>query len=156
MRLSLLSVLLVMAPAFASEMPSKPVAVVDGNPVYGVAMPAGDAIDIKAALSNVDTYADKSNKFSGRIAKVCQTKGCWLVLANGETHARVMFGKHDFYIPKDTTGNAVVYGELTVKDIDEKMAKHFAEDAGQDPNNVTGPQVEYRITATSVMLQPGA
>ncbi len=155
MRLSVLALCLASAPLFAADMPSKPIAVVDGQPVYGVDMPAGDAVDIKDALANVAQYADKPSKFSGRVAQVCQTKGCWLVLANGETHARVMFGKHDFYIPKDTSGNAVVYGTLTVKDLDEKTAKHLAEDAGKDPATVTGPQVEYRITATSVMLQPG-
>lgn len=154
MRFHILALLLA-APAFATEMPSKPVAVVDGQPVYGVAMPDGAAVDIKDALGNATQYTDKPAKFSGRITSVCQTKGCWLVLANGETHARVMFGKHDFYIPKDSTGNAVVYGTLAVKELDEKTAKHLAEDAGKDPTAVTGPEVEYRITATSVMLQPG-
>jgi hypothetical protein len=152
----ILSLLVAAAPALASDMPSKPIAVVDGNPVYGVEMPAGDAVNIGSALQNVAGYADKPTKFSGKITQVCQTKGCWLVLAEGDSFARVMFGKHDFYIPKDTTGRAVVYGTLTVKDLDEKTAKHLADDAGRDPNTVTGPEKEYRVTATSVMLQPAS
>lgn len=136
--------------------PSTPIAHVDGMPVYGTAMPEGDAIGIAKALQQVDALADSAHKFEGRIAKVCQTKGCWLVLADGEHFARVMFGKHDFYIPKDTSGEAVVYGTLTTKTVDEAMAKHLTEDAGGDPDSVHGEMTEYRITATSVMLRPSA
>lgn len=136
----------------AQEIPSKPIAVVDGHPVYGVAMPDGAAIPIGSALAAVSEHAGKPGKFEGRITKVCQTKGCWLVLAEGELHARVKFGNHNFYIPKDASGNAVVYGTLEVKTLAEDVAKHLAEDAGQDPATVSGEQQEYRITATSVML----
>jgi hypothetical protein len=136
----------------AQEIPSKPVAVVDGHPVYGTAMPEGAATPIGSALAAAADHAGKPAKFEGRITKVCQTKGCWLVLADGEMHARVKFGNHDFFIPKDTSGNAVVYGTLEVKTLAEDVAKHLAEDAGQDPATVSGEQQEYRITATSVML----
>lgn len=149
-----LSLLLAM-PVLAGN-PAEPVAMIDGQPVYGAAMPDGAATPIATALGAADQYAGNPQKFSGRVAKVCQKKGCWMVLADGETHARVMFGRDDFFIPTDTTGNAVVYGTLEKKTISEATAKHLAKDSGQDPDKITGDSVEYTITATSVLLQPAA
>lgn len=147
--------LLIAVPALAGN-PAEPVAVVDGQPVYGAAMPEGAVTAIGQALAASDQYLGTPQKFSGRVAKVCQKKGCWMVLADGETHARVMFGRDDFFIPTDTTGNAVVYGTLEKKTLSAATAKHLAQDAGQDPAKVSGDTVEYTITASSVLLQPGA
>ncbi|GMU44860.1 MAG: DUF4920 domain-containing protein [Xanthomonadales bacterium] len=133
-----------------------PIAVVDGKPVYGAAMPEGEPTPIGAALAKPEDYAGKPRKFSGRVAKVCQKKGCWMVLASGEQSARVMFGRDDFFIPKDSSGEAIVHGTLTMKAMSEAEAKHMAQDGGQDPAAVSGPRVEAQISATSVMLVPTA
>ena len=79
-----------------------------------------------------------------------------MVLASGEQSARVMFGKDDFFIPKNTSGDAVVHGTLILKPMSEAEAKHMAEDGGQDPSKVSGPAMEVQISATSVMLLPAA
>lgn len=123
---------------------------------YGAPMPEGDATPIGTVLAKPEDYAGKTQKFSGRVTKVCQKKGCWMVLADGEQSARVMFGKDDFFIPTDSSGNAVVHGTLTMKVMSEGEARHMAEDGGQDPAKVTGPEIEVQITATSVMLIPAA
>ncbi len=148
--------LIAFVPAFAAGDEPAPVAVVDGHPVYGAQMPEGDATPIGTALSAAEKYAGTPQKFSGRVTKVCQKKGCWMVLASGEQSARVMFGKDDFFIPKNTSGDAVVHGTLILKPMSEAEAKHMAEDGGQDPAKVSGPAMEVQITATSVMLLPAA
>ena len=145
----------ILAPVWAVTAP-EPIAVVDGHPVYGAVMPAGDATAIGQVLGHVDQYAGTPQKFSGRVTKVCQKKGCWMVLADGEQSARVMFGEDDFFIPIDTSGNAVVYGTLTAKTMSKSMAKHLAKDEGKDPSSVTGDVQEVQITATSVMLLPAS
>ncbi len=147
--------LLAFAPAFAASEP-EPVAVVDGHPVYGEQMPAGDPTAIGQVLADVEQYAGKPQKFSGRVTKVCQKKGCWMVIADGEQSARVMFGEDDFFIPKDTSGNAVVYGTLTARTMSEGMAKHLAKDEGKDPDAIKGEVQEVQIVATSVMLLPAS
>lgn len=147
--------LLALTPAFAVTAP-EPVAIVDGHPVYGAQMPAGDATDIGTVLANADHYAGTPQKFSGRVTKVCQKKGCWMVMADGEKSARVMFGEDSFFIPTDTSGNAVVFGTLTAKTMSEGMARHLAKDSGQDPDKVVGEVQEVQITATSVMLLPAS
>jgi hypothetical protein len=147
--------LLAFAPAWAGTKP-EPAFVVDGRPVYGAAMPEGNATTIGTALNKSADFAGTPQKFSGRVTKVCQSRGCWMVLAEGETHARVMFGKDDFFIPTDTSGDAVVYGTLSVQTMSEKMARHMAKDAGQDASKIEGDTQEFQITATSVMLLPAS
>ena len=68
--------------------------------------------------------------FSGRVGKVCQKQGCWLQLIDGEQMARVMT-HHDFTVPKDLAGGAVVSGKLERVELSEKEARHMAEDAGK-------------------------
>lgn len=146
---------LALTAAFAATAP-EPVAIVDGHPVYGAPMPAGDATAIGTVLANADQYAGTPQKFSGRVTKVCQKKGCWMVMADGEQSARVMFGEDSFFIPTDTSGDAVVYGTLSAKTMSEAMAKHLAKDSGQDPDKVVGDVQEVQINATSVMLLPAS
>lgn len=153
-RPTLLALSLLCAASIAAAGQPEPVAVVDGHPVYGAQMPSGDATDIGTVLTDTGKYAGTPQKFSGRVAKVCQKRGCWMVLANGEAHARVMFGKDDFFIPTDSTGNAVVYGTLSATQMSEGMAKHLAKDEGADPAKIDGAVEEVQIVATSVMLMP--
>jgi hypothetical protein len=125
-----------------------------GNRTFGQPMPDGPAIGIVEAVDFAPgRFGRGQHKISGRIAKVCQSEGCWMVLADGETSARVMFADHAFVIPTDSTGTAEVYGTLSVKVIDEATAKHLAADAGQDPAKVVGESKEVRISATSVVIK---
>jgi len=124
-----------------------------GNASYGQPMPAGAAIPVTEAIAHSDKYLVGTHKIGGRIAKVCQNAGCWMVLGEGEKSARVMF-TDNVVIPVDATGEAEVYGTLSVKVLDEATAKHLAEDAGLDPSKVVGESKEVRISASSVVLKP--
>jgi hypothetical protein len=141
------------APALAEDGVSTPTTSARGTQVYGEAMPLGRPIGIGAALAQADQWQGRRTKFEGRITQVCQNKGCWLVLADGERHARVA-GGHAWFLPKDTTGTAVVYGILSERTVSEEFARHLAQDSGGDPAQVAGEQVEYRIDASSVELLP--
>jgi hypothetical protein len=126
-----------------------------GTMVYGEDMPLGAPIDIGTALADASAWQQRAGKFEGRVAQVCQNKGCWLVLADGDRSARVFSG-HRFFLPKDTAGNAIVHGVLEEHRVEEAMARHLAEDAGQDPSTIHGDQLEYRIDARSVELLPAS
>lgn len=137
----------------AGEGASTPQVTAGGSHVYGQAMPLGRPAAIGAVLDDAGPFLRRRAKFEGRITQVCQNMGCWLVLADGERSARV-FSNHAFFLPKDSSGRAVVYGTLGQRTVSEAMARHLAEDGGEDPSSVTGAQVEYRIDAYSVELQP--
>lgn len=117
---------------------------------YGADMPKGKAVDIAVASGNVDVYANKSAKFKGRITQVCQKEGCWLMIESKAQAARVKTRGHAFIIPKDSKGEAVVFGQLTRVELKPEMAKHLADDAGQAKPVATS---ELQIMATSISIQ---
>jgi len=92
-------------------------------------------------------------RVTGTIDKVCQKKGCWMVVKDGDFQARVIMKDAAFTVPLDSTGKpAQVEGTLKVKVFSEAQAKHLAEDGGQDPSTVTGEKKEFLLTATAVEI----
>lgn len=150
-----LLMLVASAAVLADDGVSTPVITEKGSHVYGEPMPLGRPVGIGTAIADSNHWEGKRTKFEGRVTQVCQTKGCWIVLADGDRYARVFSG-HGFYMPKDTTGSAVVYGVLGERNVSEEFARHLAEDAGRDPAGIVGEQVEFRIDATSVELLPAS
>jgi len=133
---------------------SEPVEVTDSYEVFGATFePTGEPVALAEIIANDDAYADKEVYVKTRVAKVCQKKGCFLVAQDGDKMARVSFKDYGFFVPTDTGGKTVtLVGTFSKKTISEAQAKHFAEDAGEDPSKVTGERTEYAIVATSVVI----
>jgi len=119
---------------------------------YGENMPKGKAVDISVASKNLNAYANKPAKFKGRITQVCQMEGCWLMIESNAQAARIKTKDHAFVIPKDSKGEAIVFGELKRVELKPDVAKHLAEDAG-----VSAPEVlassELQIIASSISIK---
>jgi hypothetical protein len=115
--------------------------------VYGEPMPEGEPESIAAALAAAPDGVP--GKYHGRIGQVCQTRGCWLVLEQDGHWARVMT-RHKFFLPKDASGTATVFGVLEEVEVEEAQAQHLAEDYGGDAEPVYR---EFRIVATSIAIQ---
>ena len=133
---------------------SEPVEVTDDYEVFGSKFePAGEPVALAEIIANDDDYADQEVVVKTRVAKVCQKKGCFFIAQDGEAMARVSFKDYGFFVPTDTGGKTVtLVGTFSKKVITEAQAKHFAEDAGEDPSKVTGDRTEYAIVATSVLV----
>ena len=133
---------------------SEPVEVTDSYEVFGAAFqPAGEPVALAEIIANDDAYANKEVVVETRVAKVCQKKGCFFIAQDGDKSARVSFKDYGFFVPTDTGGKTVtLVGTFSKKVISEAQAKHFAEDAGEDPSKVTGDRTEYAIVATSVVI----
>jgi hypothetical protein len=116
---------------------------------HGKPMPEGETVPVSAALADFDVHAGTPRRFSGRITEVCQTKGCWMMLEDNGQAARVMFGRHDFFIPKDTTGSAVVHGVLERKELTPEQVEHFT---GDSASGSPAAPVEYRIVADGIEI----
>lgn len=116
---------------------------------YGKPLPAGGTVPVSAAIADFAAHADKPQRFSGRITEVCQAKGCWMMLEDNGKVARVMFGSHDFYVPKDSAGDAVVHGVLTRKELTPEQVEHLSSDSGK---GIAAEPVEYRITADGIEI----
>lgn len=112
---------------------------------YGDALPPDlEPISISAAKPSPEVQA-----LTGRITEVCQKKGCWIVISDGDTLARVMT-KHKFFVPTDVSGQATVVGVLEQRTLEPAQRQHLAEDAGKDTNEV--PEVELRVVATTIAV----
>ena len=116
---------------------------------YGKPFADGVAVPVSQAVAAFDTHAGKPGRFSGRITEVCQAKGCWMMLEHNGQAARVKFGDHAFFLPKDASGTAVVHGVLERKELTAEQAKHFSEDSSK---RLPVAPVEYRIIADGVQV----
>lgn len=121
-----------------------------GGPArYGKPLPQTAAVSIADAVAAYDAHAGKLQRYSGRIAQVCQAEGCWMVLEDGGQSARVMFKDHVFTIPKDSRGRAQVVGVLSRKQLTPEQVEHLREDAkGLDVS-----PIEYRILAEGAEIE---
>lgn len=135
----------------------QPTAVIKEGAVghYGAAFTVTAAPEaISTVLAKVEKTSDKMVKVSGKIAAVCQKKGCWFVVTDGKMKARIKMKDYAFTIPIDSKGKeAVVEGAVTVKVWNEAQAKHLEEDAGGDPKKVKGTRKEYLLTATAIDIK---
>jgi hypothetical protein len=116
---------------------------------YGSAMPEGKAQPIAAVMADADAQAGRTLKVEGRITQVCQKTGCWLMLDNAGQGVRVRT-QHEFFVPKDASGQAIVHGELTPTELTEAQARHYVDD-GSGPST---PGREWQILATSIVINP--
>lgn len=138
MRLMTVALLLAAGPLVAADF---------GDPMPVDAKP----IPIAAALATAPALAEGPHAFSGRIGKVCQKKGCWMTLTEGDAVVRVMTG-YRYFLPTDAQGDALVYGTLTATTVEAKTAAHMAKDAGEAADKLAAESVEWQIDALAVRI----
>lgn len=123
--------------------------VLEGDTVYGQQWPTENPTSrsIAAVLQQPEDYLEGQHVISGRVTQVCQKKGCWMILAEGDFFARVDFNDHAFLIPKDTQGQAAVLGHLVKKQLTDEQRAHYAEEgAGELPAD------SYELVADAVRI----
>jgi hypothetical protein len=121
-----------------------------GKPLAGLALtPLADL------FKTPDAFQGKTVRTEGKVAAVCQEKGCWMTMGDGEKTMRIRFEGYSFFVPKNCAGmTATVEGVFKVQTIPEATAKHYAEETpGGDPGKIKGDQKEISFTATGVELR---
>ena len=108
---------------------------------------------LTALIESKEDISGKEVTLETEVAKVCQKKGCFFVANQDGYSARITFKDYSFFIPTDSQGKTVkLVGTFNVKELSEEQAKHYAEDAGEDADAIKGPQKEYSIVATSILI----
>ena len=116
---------------------------------FGETIPEGQqATALAPAIAAYEADDSEPKLYSGRVGKVCQAKGCWLQLIDGDAMARVK-SDHKFFVPKDLAGNAQVLGKLVRIELDAEQAEHYAKES----NDGSKPGHEYQIKAVAVAVQ---
>ena len=132
---------------------SEPVAVTETHEVFGATLPEhGTPLNLGDLVNEYDKYQDQEVVLETRIAKVCQSKGCFFVATEGATTARVSFKDYGFFIPTDSGGKDVVLlGILSRESVSKEEAEHYAKDLGEtaasDPE-----RFQYSIVASAVKI----
>lgn len=116
---------------------------------HGSNMPTGKAMSLSQAI---EANTGEPVKIQGQITEVCQKKGCFMVLTDGQKHARVTFKDYGFFVPKNSAAqNVVVYGELSSKTLSPEQKNHYEQDAGRDAS-YTESVTEFAVVASSVVI----
>ena len=113
------------------------------------------AVTLTEAISGLERGESEFVKIKGKITEVCQAKGCWMILVDGDTYARVTFENYGFFVPTETSmQRSVVYGQLSERVLSGEQAEHYAQDAGsQSTLELHGEVKEYSIVARAVQLE---
>ena len=123
---------------------------------FGSPIPeTGPVKTLKQAIADAAATPGSPLKISGLITEVCQARGCWMILVDGDSHARIFFEGYRFFVPTDTSmQRAVLYGTLSEQDLSHEEAEHLAEDAGRKALFANGEQIkEYTILAQGVQIE---
>jgi len=113
---------------------------------------------IKASdfLADPATHVDKTILVEGTVADVCQKKGCWMVLAEGDKSIRVLTKDHGFAVAMDSTGQTCrIEGVVKAKEIKADEVAHFeSESANKDliPEKKVKGKMTYELVASSVQI----
>ena len=61
-------------------------------------------------------FAGETLLIHGQVSEVCQKKGCWAVIRDGDSHVRMRFEDYGFFLPKDCVGaEAYAQGSVSVE-----------------------------------------
>ncbi|MCB9778459.1 MAG: DUF4920 domain-containing protein [Alphaproteobacteria bacterium] len=122
----------------------------------------GDSISCEQLLADPASHVDQTVRVSGRVADVCQKKGCWMVLTpdNGDAGTqliRVTMKDHAFGIDMQGTGRQVeLEGTLVAKPVDPDTVAHYESEAAKPetiPEKQAQDGVSYELVAHVVRLR---
>jgi hypothetical protein len=139
----------------AAEQAAGVVASPGGDKHFGAPFVLTEAKPLAALLAAEPAPAsDTVVLVSGVIDQVCQKKGCWLVVRDGDKTARITMKDYGFVVPVDSKGKQVeVEGTLGVRTFNEAQVKHLESDRGGNPDEVSGTRTEVVVKASGVRIR---
>jgi len=125
---------------------------------FGKEITLSNAITVEQAIGDINKLKNQEVLLKGTVSKLCEVKGCWMVLKGENSSVRVTFKNYDFFVPKDIAGKLVqAQGVLSEEVMSISQARHFAKDAGKSDAEIQQIQQqtkEYRLVATAVKTLP--
>ena len=118
----------------------------------------GEALSPKIKQSKVENLeklkSDEVVQLEGTVKKLCEKKGCWMVLSSGNKDVRVTFKGYSFFLPAKLKGKTVkVQGTVKKKTLSVVHQKHLLEDEGAPSSEIakiTKEKVEMQFVANGV------
>jgi hypothetical protein len=113
-------------------------------------------------LANPTSHVDATVRVSGRVADVCQAKGCWMVITPEDTDdaaamIRVTMKDHAFSVDKQGAGSVTqLEGVLKAVEVDAETVEHYASEGGAGDAVPEKQGMKYELVASAVQMKPGA
>lgn len=122
---------------------------------FGAAFTVEKASPAKDVLADPASFAGKTVRIEGHVADVCQNKGCWLVVTEGQNSVRVTMKDYGFFVPTDSTGaTADLEGTIVEKPVDPAVEAHMESEATHpelQPKPDSGKT--YELVATAIRIK---
>ena len=129
------------------------------NKHFGAKINEKNAISYDDMLVKLQGKESMKAKVKGKVAAVCQVKGCWMNIVSdspGKPQMVVKFKDYAFFMPKDIAGKQVIMeGEAFYETTPVDELKHYAEDEGLSQDKIDAikePKKELKFLATGVLL----
>ena len=125
---------------------------------YGTSITKEDAVDVSLLPDKMKSEKEMPVKIKGKVAAVCQVKGCWMTtdLGNGK-NMRIRFKDYAFFVPKNCDGKQFyAQGVVSWNTTSVGQLQHYAEDAGKSPEEIakiTEPVNELVFLAEGVIIE---
>ena len=121
---------------------------------FGAPLTLSEVADFREVVTHPESYRDQPVLIRAKVYEVCQRKGCWMTLGEGDSRVRVRFKDYGFFVPKGCSGKvAYAQGRVKAEVIPEKTARHYAEESqSEDPSSIRGPRREVSFVAAGVRL----
>lgn len=129
----------------------------EGAVAIGEAVTAGPPVTLAEIRKDPTQYFDRTLLVEATAAAVCQAKGCWLTLTDGDGEpiwvrwSSGCGGEYSF--PKDASGKRMlVQGSLYAKTISDADAEHLAgESESLTADEIAGDAFEINATACVIL-----
>lgn len=148
-----LAALLLAGAASAGEKLEKP-------RTYGAALTGAPAAALADLLKDPDAYAGKTVTIEGKVANVCENKGCWMIVTDGTNRIRVDFKDYKFFVPYDSPEKRVrVEGVVYRKTVKKETLEHWAAESmfpDMKAEEITGDREMVMFTANGVVMEKGS
>ena len=151
------------APTKAKAAPAKAAPATGGSPKgtadtglrhFGADFTLTASQPLGEVLAKAKELQGKPVKVSGKIGRVCQKKGCWMMLHDGTHRARVVFKDYGFTVPIGSNGKqAALEGTIEVRTVPVKEVTAAGADPKIDPAKITKTRTDYVITASAVDIK---
>ncbi|MFZ5470221.1 MAG: DUF4920 domain-containing protein [Myxococcota bacterium] len=122
----------------------------------GEKLKGAPGVTLAELLKTPEAYVGKTVALEAKVQKACSRKGCWMELSDGgkAPGVRVTFKDYGFFVPLDAAGSsAKVEGEVKIRELSEKMAKHYEEEGATIPRGKDGKPREVTLVAYGVELR---
>lgn len=126
----------------------------------------GEEIDAEGALTMTEMEERYKNlqvgdtvqvKLRSKVNEVCEKKGCWMKLENGESDdVMVKMKDYAFFVPKDIANREVIVeGKAYVTEMSVEDQQHYAEDGGKSKEeiaSITEPKRTFSFMADGALV----